>query len=345
YEQFARTLYAAAVDADPTRPVIENDWVEPDPDRVFCSPILTAHWYGRLHRDYLDKLENACREWSGVDRPLYVTEFGDWGLPAMPEVAEAPFWDPRDTYAAGLAGTLWPASIGRFVRETQRYQGISDRLQIEVFRRHDHIGGYCLTELTDVPHELNGVLDLHRQPKPLAVNEVRRANQPVLPMLALDTLVVGAGEDVHAAVHIANDGPALDDLEIDVRFGGAVAVPVDRLVASDLSGRALENRFTESVTGLRVAHVDAHHATAVGDVTVRAPDVTGSHDLLVTLRAAGVVIAENRYPMHVVTTAPVAADVQAVGPAAAALAAVGAHAGDTGPLVVAEDHLDATAAV
>ena len=57
YAQFARTLYAAVRDCDPTRPVIENDWVEPDPDRVFSSPILTAHWYGRLHLDYLDKLE------------------------------------------------------------------------------------------------------------------------------------------------------------------------------------------------------------------------------------------------------------------------------------------------
>src|SRR5881409_2500391 len=138
YEQFARTLYDTVTRIDPTRLVIENDWVEPDPERVFCSPILTAHWYGRLHTEYLDKLDAACREWSSLGRPLLVTEFGDWGLPTMPEVAEAPFWDPREIYAAGLATTLWPATINRFVRETQRYQGLSDRLQIEVFRRHDN---------------------------------------------------------------------------------------------------------------------------------------------------------------------------------------------------------------
>ena len=91
-----------------------------------------------------------------------MTEFGDWGLPSMPEREEPPFWDPREVYAAGLASSRWPEAIGRFVRETHRYQGISDRLQLEVFRRHDHIGGYCVTELTDVPHEFNGLLDLHR---------------------------------------------------------------------------------------------------------------------------------------------------------------------------------------
>ncbi len=70
----------------------------------------------------------------------------------MPLLQEPPFWDSRQVYAGGLAGTLWPGSIARFIIETQRYQGVSDRLQAEVFRRHDHIGGYCVTELTDVTH-------------------------------------------------------------------------------------------------------------------------------------------------------------------------------------------------
>jgi hypothetical protein len=212
---------------------------------------------------------------------------------------------------------------------------------MEVFRRHDHIGGYCLTELTDVPHELNGVLDLHRQPKPLAVDEIRRANQTVLPMLALDSLVVEAGTDVCATVHVANDGPQLDDVEIDVRFGSAVALPLERMPPGDLGRQALEDRFTESVTGVRLAHLDAHRAVAVGEVTVRAPDVTGGHDLLLTLRAGGSVVSTNRYPLHVVTSQPAACEVRAAGPVADALQAVGARPGATGPLVVAEDHLDA----
>ncbi|HUR73866.1 MAG TPA: glycoside hydrolase family 2 TIM barrel-domain containing protein [Sporichthya sp.] len=347
YEEFARTLYAAVVATDPTRPVIENDWVEPDPDRVFCSPILTAHWYGRLHADYLDKLERACQDWAGTGRPLYVTEFGDWGLPDMPEAAAPPFWDPREVYLIGLAATLWPATIGRFVRETQRYQGLSDRLQIEVFRRHDHIGGYCLTELTDVPHELNGVLDLHRRPKPPAVDEIRRANQNLLPMLVLDSLVVRAGSLVRAPLHLANDGDARTEVEIIVRFGGAATVPVERLAgfdAANLTAAQVEGRFTESVTAVQIAHVPAHRAIEVGAVSVFAPLVTGNHDLLLTVSAQGRVIAENRYPVHVVPHADAPYDVQVRGPVGPALEAIGARPGAAGPLIVAEDSLDAAAA-
>jgi len=326
YEEFARALAGAVGEEDPTRPVIENDWVEPDPDRVFVSPLLTAHWYGRLHRDYLDKIEATSRRWAGEDRPLFVTEFGDWGLPGMPLVADPPFWDSREVYAAGLAGTLWPGSPARFFVETQRYQGLADRLQAEVFRRHDHIGGYCLTELTDVPQELNGLLDIFRRPKRIAVAEMTRANQAVLPMLNLDSLVVEAGGRVRAPLHVANDGPSRRDLTLEVRFGGtATGGRLDRLVGD----------------------VPGWSATAYGPVDLAAPEVPGSHDLSLRLLAGGEEVAENRYPIHVVARPrpPAGVRLLGAGPTAAALAALGAAVGDHGPTVVAEGALDADAGV
>src|SRR3712207_2188841 len=187
------------------RSVIENDWIEPDPAHVFESPILTAHWYGRLHRDWLDKLARRLARWAHLERPFLLSEYGDWGLPEMPELPEPPFWDTREVWAAVLARALWPGSLKSFVAGTQRYQGLSDRLQTELFRRHDFVGGYCLTELTDVPHELNGLLDVHRSPKGPAVAEMARANQPVLPMLDLRTFAVPAGEEVRVPLHVANE--------------------------------------------------------------------------------------------------------------------------------------------
>src|SRR5215216_7298349 len=146
----------------------------------------------------------------------------------MPELPEPPFWDTREAYASAVAEMLWPGSVQSFVEETQRYQGVSDRLQAELFRRHDRLSGYCLTELTDVPHELNGLLDLHRRPKQAAVEELKRANQPVLPMLDLRSFVVVAGEVVDAPLHVANDGPAVRDVVVDV---DGAAVPVGDLPA------------------------------------------------------------------------------------------------------------------
>ena len=342
YEEFARTLYGAVVELDPTRPCIENEWVEPEPERVFRSPILTAHWYGRLHADYLAKIERESARWRDVGKPLYVTEYGDWGLPQMPYLPDAPFWDTHDLYAAGLAASLWPSTIARFVTETQRYQGISDRLQTEVWRRHDHLGGYCLTELTDVPHELNGLLDLYRNPKPLAVAETTRANQIVLPMLHLDSLVVRAGDYLTAPLHVSNDGPPLDDVTVEVRFGDTPgSTPSDDLAAldaRDLSVGKTLARFDESSWGARLGHLDGYRAARHGDVVIAAPDVPGSHDLVVRLRSGGTVVSENRYPIHVVAPrrAPYAVRVAGDGPTAEALAVVGARVGDGGPTFVPE---------
>ncbi|HEX2118304.1 MAG TPA: glycoside hydrolase family 2 TIM barrel-domain containing protein [Acidimicrobiales bacterium] len=351
YEQFARALAGAVAEEDPTRPVIENDWIEPDPDYVFVSPILTAHWYGRLHRDYLDKIEAASTRWAGEDRPLFVTEYGDWGLPDMPRLDDPPFWDSREVYAAGLAATLWPGSVARFIIETQRYQGISDRLQTEVWRRHDHIGGYCLTELTDVPQELNGVLDIHRRPKRIAVEETARANQVVLPMLDLDSLVVTAGGLLRAGLHVANDGPPLEDVSVEARFGDtASALSADDLMQVDSRGLPRDvvlDRFRETVSVVRPGHVPGWAVSRHGEVEVVAPDVPGSHDLVLRLLSRGRLVAENRYPIHVVGAdrRPTGARILGAGRTATALASSGATWGEQGPTVVAEDALDATTGV
>ncbi len=323
YQRLARSLVAAARELDPTRPLIENDWIEPEPDHVFEADALTAHWYGRLHAEYLEKLDRDAARWRGLDRPLFVTEFGDWGLPDMPVVPDPPFWDTRTTYAAGLAATLWPDTVGRFLTETQRYQGLSDRLQAEVFRRHDHLGGYCVTELTDVPHELNGLLDLRRRPKRIAVAEMRRANQVVLPMLRLDGLVVVTGELVVAQLSVANDADPLEEVEVELRFGSQ-AEPAVRVALGRLPG---------------------YRATAGGEVSLVAPSVPGSHDLILTLRCSGTLVAENRYPIHVVTPPEAGLVVQALGDATLgpALGAVGARAGPEGPVVIGEGALDAVA--
>ncbi|MBD0330020.1 MAG: hypothetical protein ICV64_07950 [Thermoleophilia bacterium] len=313
YEEFARLLYATVRAADPTRPVIENDWPEPDPERVFCSPILTAHWYGRLHRRWLDELDGLLARHADLDRVVLVSEYGDWGLPDMPDVPEPPFWDAREAWSAALALALWPGSVESFCASTQRYQGLSDRLQTELIRRHGGVSGYCLTELTDVPHELNGLLDVHRRPKEPAVAEMTRANQVVLPVLDLRTLAAEAGGRLRVGLHVVNDGPALADVEVEV-----------------------------DGEHIRVGELAAYAPTHLGDVTIALPPSPGPHGVGLRLRSRGALLAENAYPLRLVAPSPAEVDVRLVGdePAAAALLAVGARVGARGPLVVAEGALD-----
>jgi hypothetical protein len=317
YAAFARMLVGTIDENDGTRPVIENDWFEFSGRTVYASPILTAHWYGRLHRDYLDKLDRKIARSYGEDRVLLVSEFGDWGLPAMPERPDPPFWDAREAYASAVAEMLWPGSVESFVEETQRYQGVSDRLQAELFRRHDRLAGYCLTELTDVPHELNGLLDLHRRPKRAAVEEMTRANQPVLPMLDLRSFVVVAGTATDAPLHLANDGAALNDVVVDVD-GAAV----------------------------HVGDVAAHSAGRAGRAALSAPAAPGPFDVVLRLSASGAIVAENRYRLRAVDEPRLARDlcVLGAGATAAALEELGARLDREAPALVAEGALDGATA-
>jgi Glycosyl hydrolases family 2, TIM barrel domain/Glycosyl hydrolases family 2, sugar binding domain len=278
YEAFARRVAGAVRDADPTRPLIENDWIEPDPDRVFTTPVLTAHWYGRLHAAWLAALDAKARRWAGLGRPLFVTEFGDWGLPQLTG-GDEPFWSPAGWYREAIAALPWPGPAADLIEGTQRHQGLSDRLQAEVFRRHDHLGGWCVTELTDVPWELNGLFDLERRPKPAAVAELARVSQAALPMLELPSLVLAAGGRLAAPLHVANDGPPLPAATVEVRLAGATA----RVEVGDLPG---------------------WRAVAAGAVELTAPSSPGAHEVSLRLRSAGREIAANTYPVRVVASSP-----------------------------------------
>jgi hypothetical protein len=279
YEGFARRVAGAVRDADPTRPLIENDWIEPDPERVFTAPVLTAHWYGRLHAAWLAELDTKARRWAGLGRPLFVTEFGDWGLPQLGDRDDPPFWWPGRWYREAIAALPWPGSAAELIAGTQRHQGLSDRLQAEVLRRHDHLGGWCVTELTDVPWELNGLFDLERRPKPAAVAELARVCQPALPMLELPSLVVPAGGRLTAPLHLANDGPPLPAATVEVTLAGTTA----RVELGDLPG---------------------WRAMAAGAVDLPVPSAPGAREVSLRLLGAGREVAANTYPVRVVT-APV----------------------------------------
>jgi hypothetical protein len=138
-------------------------------------------------------------------------------------------------------------------------------------------------------------------------------------MLHLGSLVVAAGQTLIAPLHVANDGPALSDAAVRLRFGPGA--PVD-LPLGDLQGGT---------------------AAAAGVVSISAPEVPGGHDLLLTLRAGGRIVAENRYPIHVVARAGAPHDVQVIGtgPLLDALARLGARVGESGPTLVAEGALGA----
>ncbi|PYV86211.1 MAG: hypothetical protein DMG05_20420 [Acidobacteria bacterium] len=120
--------------------------------------------------------------------PLVVSEFGNWGLPKLPE--KLPWWFPLDfngqevTRPAGVLDRLKNYGLDSLFRdfndlaeETQRHQFLSLKHEIEEIRLQPTIEGYVITEFTDLNWECNGLLDMWRHFKVYA-EELAEIQQP-----------------------------------------------------------------------------------------------------------------------------------------------------------------------
>jgi hypothetical protein len=335
YQRFVHRLYQLLTDLDGTRPIIENDYVEAGSEHVYRSRILTAHWYGRLSRQYLADVHSKIGRSVDGGRVLLVSEFGDWALPTLsPAPASAParavpFWRParlRDE----VARLPWPGTVDEFVRGTQRYKGIADSLQIELFRRAPGIAGWCVTQLTDVPHEYNGLWELDRTAKDGALPQIAAACRPTLPMVvpvaggaAGSPYAVGAwngwaGEDMRLSFVASHDGPE--------RLHGTVTVAV-----------VTEDGRRSATMPLRVA-LEPYGPTPPRPVTVRLPVETGRQELSVALVPDGRAELASTYAVHAFRRPTPRHRVFVIGDDrdTAAVAAAGGIDGADGPLVIGE---------
>jgi hypothetical protein len=236
--------------------------------------VLTAHWYGRLSSEYLTILAEKTRRWASGERPLFVSEFGDWGLPEL-DPTRAEFWAYGASLTQAISDSGWTGSVESFVEGTQHYQGMANRLQIEIFRSTPGVMGWCVTELTDVPQEFNGLLDLERNPKTSAITEVTRASQPVLPIMRRTSWTTGAGSTLENAIVVVNDGPALAECRVRVCIGDAE---------------------TEAAVGF----VDSGPTSAETVVRLKAPEQPGSNSIELVVLDGEEPRGRNTYPLHVV---------------------------------------------
>ncbi len=139
--------------------------------------------------------------------PLMLSEFGNWGLPHVPD--PRPWWFDRDfggreiTLPAGFAdryteyyATVFP-TLAALEDATEEHQYESLKYEIESLRSHADIQGYVITEFTDINWESNGLFDMWRHPK---------VSASTLGPLQADDLIVAripksnfvSGEHVHA---------------------------------------------------------------------------------------------------------------------------------------------------
>ncbi len=233
YKAFVSALARELRALDPRRPFIENDWIRM-PHQLVESHVRAPHWYGRAHRNFTRELDERLAKTSEEKSLMYVTEFGEWGLPRS-ERGRA-FFDNEDDLRRLVDEAGWPLSYDEFADGTQMYQGWSNRIHAEQMRTWPHVKGFCLTQWTDVPHELNGLLSLRRNSK-ASIEMFRPALEDVTPIARLNRFSFDEGEDVEVRVLVSNwSVDDLDAAEVRVTFGDdSAVVPVAPVPAGMVS--------------------------------------------------------------------------------------------------------------
>ncbi len=107
------------------------------------------------------------------NEPLLISEFGNWGLPKVPE--KLPWWIERQFLDIDVSlpkdfnkrffdykyNEIF-SSYDNLAAESQQAQFTSLKYEIETLRMNPEIQGYVITEFTDINWECNGLLDMWR---------------------------------------------------------------------------------------------------------------------------------------------------------------------------------------
>jgi hypothetical protein len=194
HRRWLAEFYHEAKKIDPYRLIVDNSACEGN--LHVAGDLDDFHWYKAIpdHAAGWDEwvADFASRPaWAWAqdyaherraDLPLIVSEFGNWGLPNPADIQE----DGRDPwwFENGLDwgdGIVYPHNMPQrfhywrlnevfgdletFTRSHQQHMAHSLAYEITTMRLDARIGGYVITEFTDVHWECNGLMDMQRNIK------------------------------------------------------------------------------------------------------------------------------------------------------------------------------------
>lgn len=167
-QDFVNALYADAKAIDKTRPVITNDGWEHT-----CSDILTIHHYTQsgeeLHNFF--KTVDKCiqRKFDGHERGAFADGYHYNGQPII--ISEFGGTSFRKDMHDGKWG--YGEAVGSSEEFLNRFSSLIEAIDTIPF-----VSGYCYTQVTDVHHEMNGLMDFDHVPKesPEIIKEILTRN-------------------------------------------------------------------------------------------------------------------------------------------------------------------------
>ncbi len=205
-------FYHAAKQMDPTRLIVDNSACKTnahvagdleDYHPYKCIPDHADEW-----DEWVDEFADRSSDWIWYpdcldqrrpDSPLIVSEFGNWGLPdprTLNEHGAEPWWfQTGHEWGDGIVhphamrhrfdffglGDVF-GSFDEFILASQEHMARSLHYEISSMRLRPEIGGYVITELTDVHWECNGLMTMQRA--------VKHGLDPILTSVNQDNVVI-----------------------------------------------------------------------------------------------------------------------------------------------------------
>ncbi len=303
--------------ADPTRLVCDNSgWAHVATDindyhRYYISPDQADRWRSDVtHIGYHPSDNYATTEYDDPDAPIVVSELGTWGLPDIDALRERyggdPHWFDHDFLVEPLKR---PEGVDdRFQRTTlpdvfddyadlaavwQQREYVSVKHLLEELRIQEPIGGYVLTELSDIEWEFNGLTDYHREQKSFTA-QFSTVNDALTVAIRPESHVVWSSDENPVELIVVNDKRE----------------PVSGTLKWSFAGQTGSEAVSVPANGTRT--VDMTISTAVlkgaSEATADSPTVVDTYDLVATLvpddaeAATGQVDVSTSEPITVVDT-------------------------------------------
>jgi Glycosyl hydrolases family 2, sugar binding domain/Glycosyl hydrolases family 2/Glycosyl hydrolases family 2, TIM barrel domain len=190
--------------------------------QYYSMPDQVTEWNQWLH-EFASRPDWTFSPYGDAERtgnePLIASEFGNWGLPNLPMDEDLPWWfhysfgEREVTNPAGIFDrfrefgfTTMYRDYNEFAEESQWHQFISLKYEIESVRALGSIQGYVITAMTDVHWEVNGLLDMWRNPKVFA-EVLPPLQKPDVVMARPERWTCVSGETIAAEVLVSHYSP------------------------------------------------------------------------------------------------------------------------------------------
>ncbi|GHF70630.1 beta-galactosidase/beta-glucuronidase [Amycolatopsis bartoniae] len=218
---------------DDTRPIVENSgWAHVKTD------LVDWHYYDEDPRAWAENLAALA---SGERETFEVKLSSDF-------VVDKSFYGSPGFPRSGVP--ILNSEFGAGFTSLERAWHV--RWQTQEIRRHDRFAGYIYTELTDVEHEMAGLLDAHRRPKDWGGLNPADAFAPTT--LVVDLVPAHAGADIAVPagpltldVHVSHTGRTPVTGTLHAAWGASGSRGLPAVAADSRAVRAEPFRLSAAV--------------------------------------------------------------------------------------------------